>query len=93
MKFKAELVGRVIGHLKENLNPVDVLKDLTPDQFIIIKATWVIGSGIRESNEWQQATQYEIPVKGNRTDAEYIAEHDVLCRLQIGLGKLLQTDT
>ena len=89
--FDPELVRRVIGHLKENPDPLDALDGLTDDQLAVIKATWAIGSGILHEDEWDKAVKYHIPTKGDQNDAEYLAEHDLLKRLQVGLGKLLNS--
>lgn len=89
--FNPELVRHVIGHLKENPDPLDVLGELSEDQFAIIKATWAIGSGIRHVGKWDEAVQYHIPAKGHRSDAEYMAVHDLFKCLRVGLGKLINS--
>lgn len=88
-EFDPELVQRVIGHVKENLDPLDALDGLTEDELTIIKATWAIGSNLHHVGQWSEAVQYVIPVKGHRTDAEYLVEHDLLKYLKVGLTKLI----
>ncbi len=89
--FDPDLVRNVIRYLKTNPDPLDVLGELSEDQFAVIKATWAIGSGIRHGGEWDEAVKYRIPAKGNQTDAEYMAEHDLLKNLRVGLAKLYQS--
>jgi len=86
--FDPKLVKRVIGHLKENPDPLDVLGELSTDHFAVIKGTWAIGSKIHHVGEWDEAVQYHIPAKGHRSDAEYMVEHDLLKCLHVGLAKL-----
>lgn len=86
--FDLELVTRVIGHLKESADPLDALDGLTADQIAVIKATWAIGSNFCHVGQWDAAIKYKIPVKGALNDKEYIAGHDLLNRLRVGMGKI-----